>query len=305
MSNGQLIFLGSKAAGLRICNRLLQKLPAGALAAIICPDDRSDPRNVMSEFERAAQQAEVPFHVAPTRAATVELLRRYSPQAAIVHGWYQIIPTSDVPDTPFFGFHYSPLPRYRGNAPLVWQILKGEDRIGVSFFELVAEMDAGRLYDQAFDSLSVDETIADALGKADALAERMLDSFVADWLAGSITLRSQPDVDASYCGLRTPEDGRIDWTRSGASIHDFVRAQTRPYPGAFTALPDGRRLVVWRSAREPRDFIGVPGAIAEVAGEFVVVTAGSGAIRLIEVQVEGEPPAPAPAVLRSLKLRLG
>lgn len=303
MHGRRLVFLGSKAAGLRVCRRLIELLPPNALAAVICPDDSADPRSVMADFEAAA--GAIPFHIVRTRAETVSLLKQYAPECALVHGWYQIIPTAEVGEINFLGFHYSPLPRYRGNAPLVWQVLNGEQQIGVSCFELVAEMDAGRLYAQGVADLGPDETIADALAKADQLAAGMLDKFVADWLVGEVNLHDQPDQEPSYCGLRTVEDGRIDWRAEGQAIHDFVRAQTRPYPGAYTSLPDGRRLTIWASAREPRVFMGVPGGIAEITEGHVVVTAGRGAVRLLEVQVEGGGPAAASTVLRSLKLRLG
>lgn len=300
-----LVFLGSKAAGLGACRTLAGLLPAGALTAIICPDDRADPRSALAGFEALANERRLPLRIAATRRETMALIGQLAPDTAIVHGWYQILPVAEMPETRFLGFHYSPLPLYRGNAPLVWQIIQGEPEIGVSFFELTAEMDAGRLVDREAVPLGPDETIADALAKADEIVGRMLRDFAPVWAAGGPALRPQPDQEPSYCGLRVPEDGRIDWSWDAARIHDFVRAQTRPYPGAFTSLFDGSRLRVWRSARESRCFMGAPGAVVEIGKEHVVITAGEGAVRLIEVQAEGENPAPAAGLLRSLKTRLG
>lgn len=305
MINGpRIMFLGSKAAGLRICRRLVELLPEGILAAIICPDDRDDPRSVCSDYLALADAAGVPVHIAATKAEAIGFVRKYGGTTVVVHGWYSIIGLEELAESQFFGFHYSPLPRYRGNAPLVWQILSGECEVGVSLFELTAEMDSGRLFDQRLVALGPDETIADALMKIDTLAEDMVGAFVQSWFAGSVPLRDQPDGEASYCGLRTSEDGLIDWNESGERIHNFVRAQTRPYPGAFARLPDGRRLTIWKTSLEERSFLGVPGGIAEVSQDYVVVTAGAGAVRVVEVQVEGDAPLPAKDVLRSLRLRL-
>jgi methionyl-tRNA formyltransferase len=300
-----LVFLGSKAAGLRACRALAELLPEGALEAIVCPDDRADPRSVYEEFDALAKERGIPIYVVPNRRETMALLDRLEPETAIVHGWYQILDVDALPGTTFLGFHYSPLPRYRGSAPLVWQIIRGESEIGVSFFELTAEMDAGRLAAQEAAPIGPDETVADALDRADALALDMLRTFVPAWVAGTLELRPQPDEEPSYCGLRAPDDGRIDWSWPGKRIHDFVRAQTRPYPGAFTTLPDGRRLTVYRSEREPRLFMGTPGAVVEIGERHVVVAAGEGAVRLVQVEVEGEAECPAVEILRSLKTRLG
>ena len=38
----------------------------------------------------------------------------------------------------------------------------------------------------------------------------------------------------------------IDWSKSVHEIYNFVRALTRPYPGAFTFL-NGQRLNIWKS----------------------------------------------------------
>ncbi len=304
MATGRsLVFLGSKSAGLAACRKLAESLPKGALKAIICPDDRADPRSALTGFQSLAAEAGLPLHVAANRQETMALVDRYAPDTAIVHGWYQILPVEDRPQTLFLGFHYSPLPRYRGNAPLVWQIIQGEREIGVSFFELTAEMDAGRLVAQRKTALRPEETIADALAKMDVLVSEMLDAFAAS--RGELVLTEQPDDPPSYCGLRLPEDGKILWHWSGDSIHDFVRAQTRPYPGAFTLLPDGRTLRIWRSQRESRRFMGAPGAVVEIGNSHVVVASGEGAVRLIEVEIDGEGAVPAATVLRSLRTRLG
>ncbi|NIJ19296.1 methionyl-tRNA formyltransferase [Sphingomonas naasensis] len=304
MARRGILFLGSKAAGLRICKRV-GEMPAASVLAVVCPDEKGDPRSVEPEFRALAAEAAVPFHISTNTAQTVELIERYEPSVVLVHGWYQIIPVDRFPSTQFFGFHYSPLPRYRGNAPLVWQIIAGEQQIGVSLFEMVAEMDAGRLFEQAQAPLAQDETIADALAKADALAESMVDRFVTALQCGRLALRDQPDAEPSYCGLRVPEDGAVDWSWSGLRIHDFVRAQSRPYPGAFTVLADGRRMTIWRTEPEPRFFMGAPGAVAEIGLSHVVVTAGTGAVRLVEVELERGQSVAASSVLRSLRLRLG
>lgn len=300
-----LVFLGSKAAGLRICSIVADILPRGMVRAIVCPDDSADPRSVQADFAALASKLDVDFHVVKKSSETAELLRQIRPSMALVHGWYQIIPVDDLPDTTFLGFHYSPLPRYRGSAPLVWQIIAGENCVGVSLFEMVAEMDAGRLYDQRLIPIGITDTVGDALALANEAAESMLTRFADDLVAGTVLLRDQPDEPASYCGVRIAEDGEIDWCRSGDYVHDFIRAQSHPYPGAFTRLPDGRRLTVWGSAREERKFLGAPGAIAEIRAEHVVVTTGIGAVRLLSVQLDGDEVVKAPLVLRSLRTRLG
>jgi methionyl-tRNA formyltransferase len=304
-SHRKLLFLGSKAAGLTVCRQLVRTLPPGVLVAIVCPDDSSDERSAAEGFRDLSRESGIPLIVVGSRAQTLDIIERFRADIAIVHGWYRLLPVEEFPSTRFFGFHYSPLPRYRGNAPLVWQILKGESSFGVTLFEIAPSLDEGPIYDQVVLPLAIDEAVGDALERAELVACEMLGRFVRDWLGGEIRRRAQPDLQPTYCGLRVPEDGRIDWHAPAMDVHNFVRAQSRPYPGAFTDLPDGKRLVVWKSTLEPKEMIGVPGAVCEVSPSHVVVATGKGAIRVIEVQVEGMAASAASKVLNSLKIRLG
>lgn len=300
----RVVFMGSKAAGLSLCRLMCETLPEGALSGILCPDDRADARSELAAFEALAAAHGVPLRVVANRAETMAALDHLAPRYVLVHGWYQIVPVDDTGTREFFGFHYSPLPRYRGNAPLVWQILNGEPEIGISFFRFTSGMDEGPVAAQARFPLGENGTVADALEAANAgmldIARRLLPELVA----GTLTLTSQPEAGASYCGLRTPADGVIDWHAPARRVHDFVRAQSDPYPGAFTRLEDGQLLRIWRTAIEPRTYFGVPGAVLEVHDDWVLVACGEGAVRVLEASVDGDPDRTPRRQLRSLRLRL-
>jgi methionyl-tRNA formyltransferase len=48
----------------------------------------------------------------------------------------------------------------------------------------------------------------------------------------------QDESKASYTKARTPKDGEIDWSLSKKQIYNFIRAQTVPYPCAYTKVID-------------------------------------------------------------------
>lgn len=283
--------------------RLLELLPSGCVWAVLCPDDRSDARTEYESFQLLARQHDLTLHLVQSGKETAELIRRYLPQTVLVHGWYRMIPVAEFPDIDFLGFHYSPLPQYRGNAPMVWQIINGERRLGVSFFVLSEGMDDGELVDQRHFELGTHEDIADAIGKANQLVAGILDDFVPRWQAGKVMRRPQEQGPISYCGMRTPEDGHIDWRAASETVHNFIRAQARPYPGPFSRLADGRVVRFWKSEIEQRQFYGVPGAVVEVAPDTITVACGTGALRVLRAEVDGEAPEASAAAMRSLKVR--
>lgn len=300
MSNA-VVFMGSKAAGLLLCETICELL-RGRIAAILCPDDTADARSVLASFHSLAERYSIPLQVVATRAETMRWLGHYDAGVAFVHGWYQILPVDGLCE--FYGFHYSPLPRYRGNAPLVWQIINGEKEIGVSFFRFSDGMDEGPLVAQAITPLAESENIADALNKMNGLMLRLARRYIPSLISGEIILRPQPNIEPSYCGVRTPLDGRIDWYRSAKKVHDFIRAQSRPYPGAFTYDADGHLFRVWSSSVDRRRIYGVPGSIIDIRQGEVSVACGEGGVVLHSVSIE---PAAveknAAELIRSIKTR--
>nr|WP_314566433.1 formyltransferase family protein [uncultured Pseudomonas sp.] len=294
--------MGSKDAGLQLCEALCGLLPPGKLAAILCPDDTGDPRSRLRAFRQLAERFGIPLHVTGTKADSQQWIAYYDARIAFVHGWYQIIPVDGR--CAFYGFHYSPLPKYRGNAPLVWQIINGETQIGVSFFRFSEGMDEGRLVGQAMTPLTEEETIADALDKANTMMMDLAARYVPALVEGEIVLSPQPDLEPSYCGLRLPEDGRVDWRQPAKRVHDFIRAQSRPYPGAFTVASDGARIRLWSSSIDLRTVYGVPGSVIDVGESDVTVACSVGAVRLQFVSGEDTSiNVKAAEVIRSLRTR--
>jgi len=49
-----------------------------------------------------------------------------------------------------------------------------------------------------------------------------------------------------YLPQRIPEDGKIDWRRNSKELHDFIRSQTKPYPGAFSTFGN-TTIKIWKA----------------------------------------------------------
>ena len=89
----------------------------------------------------------------------------------------------------------------------------------------------------------------------------------------------------------------------GEQVHNFVRAQSRPYPGAFTFVKE-QKVTVWRTRLAPEPHYAVPGQIARRTGVQVFIGCGDDrAVEILEAGIDGESVAPA-EVFSSFQLRL-
>jgi methionyl-tRNA formyltransferase len=90
----------------------------------------------------------------------------------------------------------------------------------------------------------------------------------------------------------------IDWGRSARQIYDLVRAVTHPYPGAFTHWR-GQQLLIWWAQVDPRagGAAAAPGTVVGI-DEGLIVQTGTGRLRALRVQLDGEDEADAGAWAR-------
>jgi len=104
-------------------------------------------------------------------------------------------------------------------------------------------------------------------------------------LARSAPRVLQDPSRASAWPKRLPADGIIDWETRARYLYDWVRAQTRPYPGAFTFLGQDK-VIVWGA--RPVELTGdaPAGTIVDVSADGPVVACGEGGLLLEEIQTD-------------------
>src|SRR5207249_8056670 len=124
------------------------------------------------------------------------------------------------------------------------------------------------------------ETAETLYDKVTAAHVELVRRYVPELLDGSAPRIPQDTRRASTWPKRAPADGIIDWDTRAPYLHDWVRAQTRPYPGAFTYLGEDK-VVVWAARPVPIESSAPAGT---VVAEGPVVACGEGALLLEEVE---------------------
>lgn len=208
-----------------------------------------------------------------------------------------------------YNLHGSLLPRYRGRAPVNWQILHGEKEGGVTLHHMVKRADAGDIVGQNEFPIGRDDTPVEVYENMLLVAVPLLRQYARAIVAGGAPRWRQMESKATKFGRRRPEDGLIDWQWCAEDVRNLVRAVTDPYPGAFT-FASGVRVIVWsaRIAQPSRRLLDraagrnvAPGSVLrESGGEVVVACGDSHLLELRDVQVGDRRGVPAdfPDVLK-------
>lgn len=250
----RIVFFGATALGHACAERLLE---AGqeVVGLVTMPRDfrisysPSGPvRNVLHrDFHALGERFGIPVTQVDGRMAEyVSDVEQLRPDLLVVIGWYYMIPRRmrDLAPLGCVGIHASLLPRYRGGAPLVWALINGETETGVTLFHFTDGVDDGDVVAQERFAIEARDTIADLLAKAEAASVRLVTEYVPRLADGTAPREPQDQSAATLFPQRSPQDGRIDWSWDAPRIDRFIRAQTHPYPGAFTDIA-GKRVRIW------------------------------------------------------------
>lgn len=178
-------------------------------------------------------------------------------------------------------FHDSLLPRFRGFAPTVTALIRGEREIGITALLPVGDVDAGPIVGQASFEVTYPLKIRKALELQATLMADMSKDIVRSWTSGQLTSVQQDHTKATYSHWRDDRDYFIDWSSSAEEIQRFVDAVGFPYAGAKSYVNGAPITINSASVAEDMVFeIRQPGKVWCIEQDKPVVVCGSGMVKL-------------------------
>lgn len=248
-----------------------------------------------SEFEDLALKYSVPLYKISDTSVPLDTqrIRELQPDIIFCIGWPQIIKREilQIPQYGCVGIHPTLLPERRGGAPINWSLIDGLSKSGVTLFYFSEGVDSGDIIAQREFNITLNDTAQIVMSKATNIAVELIKEYYPLLERGKAPRLPQDETKVTYTRRRRPEDGIIDWSRTSLSIHNWIRALTLPFPGAFTYW-NGGKVIIWESellrGYKPR-FDGQPGEILDIMDKKgMVVATGDSCLLVKTVEVGGQ-----------------
>ena len=219
---------------------------------------------------------------------TIAWVLEKKPDVIFCLGWSRLIKPAllNVPEIGVIGYHPAALPRNRGRHPIVWALALGLKETASSFFFMDKGADTGDLISQAPVNIRDEDDAASLYRKLTEVAQKQIREILLSLQRDGCERTPQDNSKANIWRKRSRSDGEIDWRMSASSIHNLVRALTRPYVGAHCVI-NGTVYKIWKT--NPVSLTGFdniePGKILDinVNGE-PTIRCGDGFIQLLKVE---------------------
>jgi methionyl-tRNA formyltransferase len=219
---------------------------------------------------------------------------------------FRILPREvfTLPQRGTVNLHASLLPDYRGAAPINRAIMNGDDRTGLTTFFITEQVDAGDIILQEELAIGPDETAGELADRMKVLGADLSLRTIDAIERGTIFGKPQKTGTGRPAPKLFREDRIISWDADARSIHNQVRGLS-PDPGAFIECAGGP-VKVLRTELLDDNTPGIPGTViacSERGG--MVVAAGRGALRIVEMQPPGKRVLTSACYLRGHRVEPG
>ena len=232
------------------------------------------------------------YHERSNAAGSREFLKELTPDVIYCFGWSYLLDESVLSIAPFgvIGFHPAKLPQNRGRHPIIWALALGLEETASTFFKMDLGADSGPILSQKLIKIESCDNATSLYEKILAIAKRQVHQLTIDLADGVAIFQEQDHDSATHWRKRSRKDGLIDWRMHASTVHNLVRALSRPYPGAEFIF-EGQHIQVWDSEvaekAYPKNI--EPGTVLEVnANSFVVKCADITAINIKEISPQIE-----------------
>lgn len=261
--------------GYRSLTGIVESFGSGVIDFIVYAKDKNVQQDYTNEIKNVADVNNIRIY---EKSDDYVIKSKY----IIAISWRWLIPINS--ENILITLHDSLLPKYRGFAPLVNQLLNKEPYIGVTAIVSDTEYDKGGIITQSKTKVNYPIRIKDAVAEVSVLYVDVLKNVIRHAIENeSLKTTTQNESEATYSLWRDEEDYNIDWNKSSSEIRNFIFALGFPYKGASAYILNKKIRI--HDAIEFNDLVVVNrdvGKVIFMENNFPVVVCGKGLLKITE-----------------------
>ena len=275
----------------------------------------------LPELKSIAEKNNIPYHVYKSdeklSSETIAEVNKLRSKAIIGIGtWRSLLPSKFWKNTQYgyIGIHGTLLPEYRGFAGLNWYVINGEKECGMQIVRLDESIDGGDLVLKKDGTLfrkiiplNSERTMKEIVREVEKTHVELVSDLIENIKRDNIAFSKQDETKATWTCHRGPEDGEINWNKTSEEIHNFIRGQSNPFPGAYSFYQN-KKFYIWKTSipSNPKKYVGrIVGKVVERSPSGIVsILTKDGILKIEEISVDGKKIKPS-QFIKSVKQTLG
>ena len=200
----------------------------------------------------------------------------------------QIVPQGflDIPRFGCLNLHGSLLPKLRGASPVQTALINNEKVTGVTLMEMVAAMDAGRMYGKKEVVIEEEDNATSLFKKISEAAKDLVLELLPKYVDGELEGIPQNEEEVTFCSLIKPEQEKLDLSKDILEVYGYIRGLSDE-PGAYLYL-DNQKLKIFK-AKIANDLVTAElGTIVQADKRGLLLQCQNGQLAILELQKEGK-----------------
>jgi methionyl-tRNA formyltransferase len=265
---------------------LLQSIKSSAEVVGVCTLSGSSFNSDYCDLSPVAENNEIPVHYVKdiNSSETLNWIKDKKPDVIFCFGWSRLLKKEILNVAPMgvVGFHPALLPQNRGRHPIIWALALGLSETGSTFFFMDKGADSGDILSQEKIRILPEDNAGSLYHKIIDTALGQIKKFIPMLITGNFERLKQSHSKSNYWRKRGIDDGKIDWRMNAETVHNLVRALSKPYVGAHFSYKE-KTFKVWESCIVKEKFAVnlEPGKILQKSSNRMIIKCGTDALSLL------------------------
>ncbi len=217
-----------------------------------------------------------------------DFVKDLKPDVIITLAYGQIVPQGllDLPKYGCLNLHGSLLPKYRGAAPIQYALINNDKVTGMTLMEMVAAMDAGKMYAKKEVLIDEDDNSTSLFQKMAVAAKELILEKLPEYIDGKLPGEEQDETLVSICPTIKPEQEKLNLDLDVDNVNGWIRGLS-DHPGAYF-LFEGLKLKIFKAKVLNHDQNHEIGEIIKADKSGLIIQLKNGQLSILELQKEGK-----------------